>query len=190
MPMKAKKENKLKILVEQMPDETQEQYAAFLAYCSMINRSIREVSKRWAEIGRELGEQNSKYRLGKQPSAKTLFKWSKKYSWVRRVQIWDEEKKKLMTLEFQRTESQRSVKVSRLFEKISTHLLQQVNRDRAITVDEFKKAWEMFRTESGLSTGNTEIRHTINEDEQTPPTPQDEEFGKKLDELEKQHYDE
>lgn len=187
--MSNKKKAKQEILIEQMPDETQEQYAVFLAYCSMVKKSIREVSKRWAEIGRELEEQNSKYRLGKHPSLKTLFKWSKKYDWVKRAQLWDEEKKELMTLEFQRVEGQRSIRVSRLFEKISNNLLQQVNRDRAITVDEFKKAWEMFRTESGLSTGKTEVRHTINEDEQTPPTPQDEEFGKKLDEMEKQHYD-
>lgn len=185
--MKKKKENKHNILIEQMPDETQEQYSAFLAYCGMVKRSLRQVYKRWTEIGRELEDQGIK--IGKQPSFKTLGVWSKKYDWVKRTNIWDEEKKELMTLEFQRAENQRSIKVSRLFEKISGNLLQQVNRNRAITVDEFKKAWEMFRTESGLSTGKTEVRHTINEDEQTPPTPQDEEFGKKLDELEKQHYD-
>lgn len=160
-----KNQEKSQILIEQMPDETQEQYSAFLAYCSMLKRSIREVSKRWAEIGRELDEQNAKYRLGKQPSLKTLFQWSKKFDWVKRAKIWDVEKKEMMTLEFQRSEGQRSIKVSRLFEKIASNLLLQVNRNRAITVDEFKKSWEMFRTESGLSIGKQDV-NVINPAEQ------------------------
>ncbi|MFA5197883.1 MAG: hypothetical protein WC437_05700, partial [Patescibacteria group bacterium] len=103
--------------------------------------------------------------------------------------LWDEEKKELMTLEFQRSEKQRAIKVSRLYEKIGTYLLFQVNRSRPITVDDFKKAWEMFRTESGLSTGKTEVAHTINEEDQKPPTPEEQALGKEIDEAIKNFYD-
>src|SRR3989338_1703111 len=159
------------ILIEQMPGETEAQFSAFLAYCSMLKRSIREVSKRWAEMGRELEEQNSRFRLGKRPALKTLFQWSSNFHWV------------------QRSEKQRAIKVSRLYEKIGTYLLFQVNRSRPITVDDFKKAWEMFRTESGLSTGKTEVAHTINEEDQKPPTLEEQALGKEIDQAIKNFYD-
>ncbi len=184
-----KKPGKSQILIEQMPGETEAQFSAFLAYCYMLKRSIREVSKRWAEMGRELEEQNSRIRLGKRPALKTLFQWSSNFHWVQRSKLWDEEKKELMTLEFQRSEKQRAIKVSRLYEKLGTYLLSQVNRSRPITVDEFKKAWEMFRTESGLSTGKTEVSHSINEDEQKPPTPEEKALGQEIDKAIKKFYD-
>ena len=182
-----KKQAKPQILIEQMPGETQEQYSAFLAYCGMVQRSLRQVYKRWTEIGREYEDLG--VTLGKRPSFKTLGSWSNKYQWVKRVAIWDQEKKELMTLEFQRSEKQRAMKVSRLFEKIGTNLLLQVNRSRPITVDDFKKAWEMFRTESGLSTGRTEVAHTINEEDQKPPTPEEQALGKEIDQAIKNFYD-
>lgn len=182
-----KKQQKRQILVEQMPGETREQYSAFLAYCGMVQRSLRGVYKRWTKIGQEFDDQG--WELGKRPSFKTLGSWSKKYQWVIRAKKWDKERKELMTLEFQRSEKQRSIKVSRLFEKVSTSLLFQVNRSRPITVDDFKKAWEMFRTESGLTTNKMEVAHSINEEDQKPPTPEEDELGKEIDQAIKNYYD-
>jgi len=119
-------------------------------------------------MGRELEEQNSRFRLGKRPALKTLFQWSSNFHWVQRSKLWDEEKKELMTLEFQRSEKQRAIKVSRLYEKIGTYLLFQVNRSRPITVD---------------------VAHTINEEDQKPPTPEEQALGKEIDQAIKNFYD-
>ena len=54
------------------------------------------------------------------------------------------------------------------------------------TVDEIKKLWEMFRTEMGESLGKHEL--SIKEEEQKPPTAEEEELGLAIDETIKDFY--
>lgn len=140
-----------------MPGESSEQYAAFLAYCLMINRSVRDLIKNWSKFDQELAQQNSNIRLGKPVTLTTLLNWSGKYKWQLRAKKWDQEKKDLMSEEFVRIADERGVSVARLFNRIKKYLIPQITENRALTVDDFKKAWEMMRTEEGLSTGKQEF---------------------------------
>ena len=151
------KKKTTKIIAQQVKGESNEQYAAFLAYCMMLNRSIEGLAKSWLKLGQEFEQQASNIRLGKRPSLTTIKKWSVKYYWQLRAKKWDEEKKNLMSLEFQRVFEEREVNVARLFNRVKNYLLPQITSNRILTVDDFERAWKMLRTEGGLSTGKQEL---------------------------------
>lgn len=160
-----KRQAKPQILIEQMPGETEQQFAAFLAYCLMLRKSLRELYKNWTKLRQELEAQNINIRLGDRVSMFSLGKWSAKYHWQERAKLWTQERKKAATLEFQQIADERGINVARLFNRIKTYLLPQITANRELTVDDFKKAWEMIRMESGLSTGKQDV-NVINPAEQ------------------------
>jgi len=160
-----KKPSKPLILIEQMPGETEQQFAAFLAYCLMLRKNVRDLVKTWSKLGQELEQQNSGIRLGKPVSKTTVLSWSAKYHWQERAKKWTEERNKISALEFQQIVDERGISVARLFHRIKTYLLPQITANRVLTIDDFKKAWEMIRLESGLSTGKQDV-NVINPAEQ------------------------
>jgi hypothetical protein len=160
-----KKQTNAQIIIERMPGETEQQFAAFLAYCLMLKRNVRDLVKTWSKLGQELEQQNSGIRLGKPVSKTTALSWSAKFHWQERAKKWTEERKKISALEFQQIVDERGISVARLFHRIKTYLLPQITANRVLTVDDFKKAWEMIRLESGLSTGKQDV-NVINPAEQ------------------------
>lgn len=154
---KRTKKKQVEIIIEQMPGETEHQFAAFLAYCLMLNKNIRGLVKSWSKLGQELQQQNSGIRLGEPVSLTTVLKWSAKYRWQERSVKWSKERKRIASLEFQQIAEERGISVARLFNRIKTYLLPQITANRELTVDDFRKAWEMMRIEDGLTTGKQEF---------------------------------
>ncbi|TAN35155.1 hypothetical protein EPN27_04455 [Patescibacteria group bacterium] len=80
-------------------------------------------------------------------------------------------------------------KVAEAFKRTMDLRIKQLRKGESVTTADVKQLWEMFRTELGLSTGKTVIAHTINEEDQKPPTPEEDELGREIDQVIKRHYD-
>lgn len=171
--------------------ETERQYTAWLLYYEL--GSLTKLLETWRNLDR-LQESSRpriddlKDKLGSPPRALTTLKnWSKKFLWVER----SEEKRKevLEELEGQlkKIDEERIYLVAQVYKKIGDRLLKQLSSGGNVTVSDFKNAWEMIRTELGLSIGKQEnINKNINmidENLQTPPTPEEEVYGMKMDQL-------
>ena len=75
---KHKPKKLLTLTVEKMPEETEQQYAAWLLYCEA--GSQKKTLEYWERVGQTLGEVGVDFvlRLGKKPSHTTIENWSKK----------------------------------------------------------------------------------------------------------------
>jgi len=66
--------------------------------------------------------------------------------------------------------------------------LQKQAKTQDVSVLEIKYLWEMHRTEWGESSAKTEVRHSIDESEQAPPNPEEDQIGGEIDLVIKRHY--
>ena len=186
--MAKKKENKQpKLTTSKMPAETEQQYAAWLLYCEA--GSIKKLLDVWEKVGQVLGEAgvDFAYRLGKKPSDTTIETWSKKYQWVARTDLRLEEELAELKEKADRFRKKRKFLITDILIQKMTKLQKQA-RTQDVSVLEIKYLWEMHRTEWGESTGKTEVRHSIDESEQEPPNPEENEVGKEIDQVIKKHY--
>lgn len=179
--------NKPILTTFKMPKETEQQYTAWLLYCEA--GSILKTLKLWDKVGQNLGETWVEFadRLGKKPSDTTMESWSKKFRWVERKDLKLTEDLEGLRKKAQEIKQKKVFIIGEVFWDKLQALKKQMKKGEGATVDEIKKLWEMFRTEMGESLGKHEL--SINENEQTPPTPEEEELGRAIDETIKDYYE-
>ena len=78
----------------------------------------------------------------------------------------------------------RSYLITELFWEKLKKIQKQMNSGEPATVQEVKVLWEMHRTEFGESIGKHQIVGGIDESEQKPLTPEEEELSKEMTKLE------
>ncbi len=187
--MAKQKPKKLPTLtVEKMPEETEQQYAAWLLYCEA--GSQKKTLEYWERVGQTLGEVGVDFvlRLGKKPSHTTIENWSKKYRWPERRDLRLEEELVELKDKVDRFRMKRKYLVTELLIQ-SVAKVQKQLKQAPVSILELKYLWEMHRTEYDESTGKTEVSHRIDESEQVPPTDKDQELGREIDAAIKKYYD-
>lgn len=174
-----------------MPGETDQQYSAWLLYCETgsFNRLLKAwngLLQNYSNITPELEGLTS--RLRKPVCRKTIELWSKRYRWIERTKIrLVEELAELKDKADRFVKKRKYLVTDLLISKLGK--LQRQARTESTNVPEVRSLWEMHRTEFGESTGRSDVSHHINEAEQYPPTEDEKELGREMDELIKRHYD-
>lgn len=189
MAVKRKHKPKPKVTTVKLPRETEQQYLAWLLYCEA--GSLQKLLRMWTGIRQGFGEVSSEIasRLDDPPTIRTLQNWSSKYQWVKRSELKLEEDLLALREETKQIATTRKHKIAEAFKRSINLKIKQLRKGESVATSDVKALWEMFRTEMGLSTGKTEISHKINEDEQKPPTPEEDELGKEIDQAIKNYYD-
>ena len=192
MAARKKKKTIIKLVTAKLPGETERQYVAWLLYCDFgtIDKLLnvwKGVHQGFTESSPELS--NLKGRLGIPVSRRSLAKWSKKFQWVKRRDMKLEEDLKALREETKRIATNRKHKVAEAFKRSIDLKIKQLRKGEIVSASDVKTMWDMFRTELGLSTNKSEVAHTINEEDQKPPTPEEDELGKEIDQAIKNYYD-
>jgi hypothetical protein len=189
MATKRKHKSRPKVVTIKFPGETEQQYLAWLLYCEA--GSLQKLLRMWTGIRQGFGEVSSEIasRLDDPPTIRTLQNWSVKYQWVKRSELKLEEDLLALREETKRIATIRKHKIAEAFKRSIDLKIKQLRKGESVATGDVKALWEMFRTEMGLSTSKTEISHKINEDEQKPPTPEEDELGKEIDQAIKNYYD-
>lgn len=175
------------LTTSKMPKETEQQYTAWLLYCEA--GSLRKTLDAWNRLGQDWGETGATFakRLGKKPAETTIETWSKKYRWVERKDFKLTEDLEGLRKKAQEIKQKKVGVIAEIFWEKLQVLKKQMKKGEGSTVDEIKKLWEMFRTEMGESLGKHEL--SIKEEEQKPPTAEEEELGSAIDETIKDFYE-
>jgi hypothetical protein len=173
-----------------MPKEKERQYVAFLLYCE--TNSLTRLMQTWQGILRgSVGEVSGifKDKLGRLPSERTLERWSSQYRWVERADLKLSEDVEILKKKTSQIRQKRLHIISEVFwDKLQT-LRKQMRSGEPASVPELKALWEMMRIEGGESISKQEIVQKINEDEQKPPTPEESELGRAIDQTIKDFYE-
>lgn len=174
-----------------MPGETEQQYTAWILYCDA--GSLTKLHRSWENLQRGFSDSSSDYgalreRLGSAPTLRTLAQWSKKYRWVERTDLKLSQELEVMKERVEKIKREKTYKIAEIFERALVLLLKKIRSGYQPTIQESKQLWEMVRTELGESISKHEFV-PINEAEQQPPTPEEEELGKEIDEAMKRYYD-
>lgn len=83
----------------------------------------------------------------------------------------------------------RAYLISEIFWEKLKRVQKQMKSGELATVQEVKTLWEMMRIEFGETTSKHELVNGINEAEQKPPTPEEQELGMAIDQAMKDYYD-
>lgn len=169
--------------------ETEQQYLAWLLYCEA--GSLQKLLRMWEGVRQGFGEVSSEFtsRLGEPPTIRTIQAWSARYAWVKRTEMKLEEDILSLREETKRIAETKKYKVAEGFKRTIDLRMKQLRKGEPVTTADVKSFWEMFRTELGESLGKSETVHTVNEAEQKPLTPEEEELGREIDQVVKKHYD-
>lgn len=165
-----------------MPGETEQQYTAWLLYCEL--GSIDKLLKAWEGMSIKATEMPPELagffeKLGEAPNRKTIARWSKKYQWVKRTDLKLAEDLEGMREKSKRIAREKKHKILDALKRIADKKLKQLADGEAVTMDDWKKIWEMAQVEMGLPTSTTRI-------EQSPPPAEDKKEDKKFDDALKQ----
>ena len=178
------------LITSKMPKEKERQYVAFLLYCE--TNSLTRLMQTWQGILRgSVGEVSGifKDKLGRLPSERTLERWSSQYRWVERADLKLSEDVEILKKKTGQIRQKRLHIISEVFwDKLQT-LRKQMRSGEPASVPELKALWEMMRIEGGESISKQEIVQKINEDEQKPPTPEENELGRAIDQTIKDFYE-
>ena len=178
------------LITSKMPKEKERQYVAFLLYCE--TNSLTRLMQTWQGILRgSVGEVSGifKDKLGRLPSERTLERWSSQYRWVERADLKLSEDVEILKKKTGQIRQKRLHIISEVFwDKLQT-LRKQMRSGEPASVPELKALWEMMRIEGGESISKQEIVQKINEDEQKPPTPEESELGRAIDQTIKDFYE-
>jgi hypothetical protein len=171
--------------------ETEQQYIAWLLYCEV--GSIPKMIKAWNQLRQGIGEtsvvfgQNIK-KLQPLPGQRNIEKWSARYCWVKRRDIRISEEMEELSLKSGEIRKKKIHFIVETFWDGLQIFRKQLRQGERMTVDGLKKLWEMMRAECGESLGQHEL-HML-EDEQSLPTPKENELGRRIDATIKAFYDE
>lgn len=187
--MKNRKNQPISLFTVRMENESEQQYLAWLLYCE--SGSLQKLLRLWEGVRQGFGEVSVEIasRLGEAVSLRTLEKWSSKYQWVKRSKLKLDEDLLSLREETQRISNIRKHRIAEAFKRTLDLKIKQLKKGEVVATVDLKSLWEMFRTELGLSTGKTEVAHTINEEDQKPPTPEEQALGKEIDQAIKNFYD-
>jgi len=177
-----------KLSTQKIPGERAREYTAWLLYCE--SGSLEKTLRIWQQIWHEVVTNLSpiyREQLGKPVSLRTLKRWCAKYRWVQRTEIKLDEDLKVLRKETQKIAILRIHKITEIFGIALHRKIKQLQQGEHISATDLKNYWEMHRIEMGLSTtiGKQQVS-LINEDEQRPLTPEEEELSKAITELEKE----
>lgn len=128
-------------------------------------------------------------KLGDRPSHATIERWSKKYQWVKRADARLSEEMQDLDEKLRKIKQRRAYLISEIFWEKLKRVQKQMKSGELATVQEVKTLWEMMRIEFGETTSKHELVNGINEAEQKPPTPEEEELGMAIDQAVKDYYD-
>ena len=178
------------LITSKMPKETEQQYTAWLLYCE--SGSIDKLHRTWEGLHRGFTETSPEIaglreRLGAPPTRRTVAEWSSKFRWVERKDLKLTEDLEGLRKKAQEVKRKKVFLIGEIFWEKLQALKKQMKKGEGATVDEIKKLWEMFRTEMGESLGKHEL--SIREEEQIPPTPEEDELGRAIDETIKNYYE-
>lgn len=174
-----------------MPSETEQQYTAWLLYCE--TGSVQRMMRVWEHVRSGIGDATGI--LGERfksitalPSRRNIEKWSTKYRWVERRDLKLKEDLESVRERSKRVKEEKLHKIADAFEQITNKILRRLRKGEEPTIAEWKQVWEMFRTELGENIGKHEIVKGIDESQQSPPTEEEKELGRALDNAIKEHY--
>lgn len=175
--------NKSILKTSKISGESEQNYTAWLLYCEA--GSLNKLHRMWERLHQGFSDSSSeiaifKDRLGSPPTVRTLAEWSKKYRWVERQELKLSEELEIMKEKVQKIKREKTYKIAELFERMLVLLIKKIKTGYDPTIQELKQIWEMLRTELGETISKHEIVG-INESEQKPPTPEEMELGKKID---------
>ena len=156
------------LTTSKMSKETEQQYSAWLLYCEI--GSIGKLMQLWDGVGQRLDESWTVFaqKLGAKPSHTTIGKWSKKFRWVERTDLKLAEDIQALRDKTKKIATNKKHKIAEALDRISNKIIKRLRSNEEPTIDEWKKVWEMFRTEMGESLGKHEL--DIREEDQKPPT--------------------
>jgi hypothetical protein len=177
------------LTTSKMPKETEQQYTAWLLYCE--SGSLEKLHRMWEGLHQGFIDSSSEMaglrgRLGAPPTLRTIAEWSSKFRWVERKDLKLTEDLESLHKKAQEIKQKKVGVIAEIFWEKLQVLKKQMKKGEGSTVDEIKKLWEMFRTEMGESLGKHEL--SIKEEEQKPPTAEEEELGLAIDETIKDFY--
>jgi len=192
MAKRKKKNSTIKLVTAKLPGETEQQFVAWLVYCD--SGTLDKLFRLWEGLHQGFTETSPELaglrgRLGDLVTRRTLATWSKKFQWVKRRDMKLEEDLKALREETKRIATNRKHKVAEAFKRSIDLKIKQLRKGEIVSASDVKTMWDMFRTELGLSTNKSEVAHTINEEDQKPPTPEEDELGKEIDQAIKNYYD-
>lgn len=174
-----------------MPGETEQQYTAWLLYCE--TGSVQRMMRVWEHVRSGIGDATGI--LGERfksitalPSRRNIEKWSTKYRWVERRDLKLKEDLESVRERSKRVKEEKLHRIADAFEQITNKILRRLRKGEEPTIAEWKQVWEMFRTELGENIGKHEIVKGIDESEQVPPTEEEKELGRELDEAMKRYH--
>lgn len=174
-----------------MPSETEQQYTAWLLYCE--TGSVQRMMRVWEHVRSGIGDATGI--LGERfksitalPSRRNIEKWSTKYRWVERRDLKLKEDLESVRERSKRVKEEKLHRIADAFEQITNKILRRLRKGEEPTIAEWKQVWEMFRTELGENIGKHEIVKGIDESQQNPPTEEERELGRALDNAIKEHY--
>lgn len=174
-----------------MPSETEQQYTAWLLYCE--TGSVQRMMRVWEHVRSGIGDATGI--LGERfksitalPSRRNIEKWSTKYRWVERRDLKLKEDLESVRERSKRVKEEKLHRIADAFEQITNKILRRLRKGEEPTIAEWKQVWEMFRTELGENIGKHEIVKGIDESQQSPPTEEEKELGRALDNAIKEHY--
>jgi hypothetical protein len=187
--MSRKKKAKISLSTARMEGESEQQYLSWLLYCEA--GSLQKLLRLWEGVRQGFGEVSVEIasRLGEPVSLRTLEKWCSKFQWVNRASLKLDEDLLSLREETQRIATTRKHKIAEAFKRSIDLKNKQLRKGEVVSTGDVKSLWEMFRTELGLPTGKTEVTHTINEEDQKLPTPEEQELGQEIDQAVKNYYD-
>ena len=177
------------IITAKLSGETEQQYTAFLLYCEV--GSLRKLFDTWDKLGQASGEVRADFlsKLGDRPSHATIERWSKKYQWVKRADARLSEEMQDLDDKLRKIKQRRAYLISEIFWEKLKRVQKQMKSGELSTVQEVKTLWEMMRIEFGETTSKHELVNGINEAEQKPPTPEEQELGQAIDKAIIEFYD-
>ena len=178
------------LTTSKMPGETEQQYTAWILYCDA--GSLAKLHRSWEGLQRGFSDPSSesevlRERLGSAPTVRTLAQWSKKYRWVERRDMKLAQELEVMKEKVAKIKREKTYKIAEIFERALVLLLKKIRSGYQPTIQESKQLWEMVRTELGESISKHEVV-AINEAEQVPPTEEEKELGRAIDDAIIEHY--
>lgn len=181
----------LTLTTSKMTGETERQYTAWRLYCEA--GSLQKTLKLWDKVGQSVGEMEVEFasRLGNKPSDTSLERWSKKFRWVERAELKLAKEIEDLSNKLSKINQKRKYQIAIAFGEILDQYGKQLrDPNKEVTVYELKTLWEMMRVEFGESIGKHEIVTGIDETQQNPPTEEEKELGRKIDQAIIDFYDE
>ena len=180
------------LTTSKMPGETEKQYVAWLLYCEA--GSIPRMMRAWEYVRSGIGDTtgilgNKVKAYTALPSRRNIEKWSSKYRWVERRELKLTEDLDVIREHSKNIKENKLHRVADAFEQITNKILRRLRQGEEPTIAEWKQVWEMFRIELGENTGKHEFVG-IDESQQTPPTEEEKELGRRIDQVIKDFHSE